>query len=94
MRLVLEIIQLENDMHQNLNKCRLAIKQEGVEARQLFGYMDEEGKGFITSENIKAVMEENNTNCEAKELKCLMKLLDKKIDERVSSQDFARFIDV
>lgn len=78
------MIRLEAEMHSNINNIKNKIKQAGISFKSLFQYIDLESQGFITSQNLRELLEESNIHCEAKDIKCLMKLFRKKIDERIS----------
>ena len=56
--------------------------------------MDLGDKGYISADCIRTMLEENNIFCEGRDLKCLMKFFRKKVDERISPQEFVSFIDL
>ena len=81
-------------MHYNLFRLKERINREGVDPMSLFDYVDLENKGFLDAEGIRVLLQEHNVYCEAKDMKCLMKLFRKKVDERIKPKEFIEFIDL
>ena len=56
--------------------------------------MDVLNKGYLDSETLLAAFKHNNIYCDEKILKCLMRMFKKRINEKISSADFAKFIEI
>lgn len=56
--------------------------------------MDVLNKGYLDSETLLAAFKHNNIYCDEKILKCLMRIFKKRINEKISSADFAKFIEI
>ncbi len=54
--------------------------------------MDVHNKGYLDSDTLLAVFKRQNIYCDDKSLKCLMKMFRKRIDERISYSEFAKFL--
>jgi Ca2+-binding EF-hand superfamily protein len=81
-------------MHSNINHLKQKINHEGVNLKNYFRFIDIQEKGYISARCFQDVLNENNIFCDEKDLKCLMKLFRKKVDERISLQEFIDFIDL
>ena len=81
-------------MHYNIFRIKEKINRDGIDPSSLFSYVDLENKGFIEAECIKVLLQEHNVFCESKDMKCLMKLFRKKVDERIRPKEFLNFIDL
>lgn len=94
MKLILEVLALTADMHSNIANMKQKINSAGISLNDYFRFVDLEGKGYISSRCFQNVLTENNVFCDETDLKCLMKLFRKKVDERISQKEFATFIDL
>jgi hypothetical protein len=56
--------------------------------------MDVLNKGYLDSETLLAAFKQNNIHCDEKILKCLMRMFKKRINEKISPADFAKFIEI
>ena len=56
--------------------------------------MDVHNKEYLDSETLLTVFRQNNIYCDDKSLKCLMKMFRKRINERISFGEFAKFIEL
>lgn len=81
-------------MHENIHRIKEKINREGVQPNTLFKFVDLQEKGYIDAEDIRVLLQEHNVFCEAKNMKCLMKLFRKKIDERIKAKEFTSFVDL
>ncbi len=94
MKLILEVLALTADMHSNIANIKQNINSAGININDYFRFIDLEGKGYISSRCFQNVLTENNVFCDETDLKCLMKLFRKKVDERISQQEFVSFVDL
>jgi len=78
--MIIEVLSACSEMHANINRRKQDIVSQGLHSADLFRFVDLDDKGYVTSDDFKAVLEENNTFCDAKDLKCLMRLFRKKVD--------------
>jgi Ca2+-binding EF-hand superfamily protein len=92
-RLILEIVGLSAQMHTNLDKCRRKIKQDNISVGTMFEGLQLQNCGYVTSEDLRQLLQDNGINCEPKDLKCLMKLFNKRVNERISLPEFTNFVD-
>lgn len=81
-------------MHANISHLKQKINSAGISVKDYFRFIDLESKGYISSRCFQNVLTENNIFCDETDLKCLMKLFRKKVDERISPQEFAAFVDL
>jgi hypothetical protein len=56
--------------------------------------MDVYNKGYLDSDTLLTVFKQKNIYCDDKSLKCLMKMFRKRIDERISFGEFAKFFEL
>ena len=61
---------------------------------EYFRFLDLEEKGYISARCLQTALTENNVFCDDTDLKCLMKLFRKKVDERISVHEFVAFLDL
>jgi Ca2+-binding EF-hand superfamily protein len=73
-------------MHQNINQIKQKINSFGSSITDFFRFVDLEDKGYISAKCFQTVLSENNIFCDESDLKCLMKLFRKKVDERITIQ--------
>ena len=81
-------------MHSNINHLKQKINHAGINLKDYFRFIDLQEKGYISARCFQEVLTENNIFCDEKDLKCLMKLFRKKVDERISLQEFIDFLDL
>ena len=81
-------------MQANINHTKQKINTSGIPLTHYFNFVDLEEKGYISSKCFQSVLTENNIFCDDTDLKCLMKLFRKKVDERISVNEFVSFIDL
>jgi Ca2+-binding EF-hand superfamily protein len=81
-------------MHANINQLKQKINHEGINVKDYFRFIDLQDKGYISARCFQDVLTENNIFCDDKDLKCLMKLFKKKVDERICMQEFSQFLDL
>lgn len=81
-------------MHSNITHQRQKINQSGTTLKEYFRFIDLQEKGYISARCFQEVLNENNISCDDKDLKCLMKLFRKKVDERINFQEFTAFLDL
>jgi hypothetical protein len=79
------VLALTADMHANISVSKQRINTSGVPLKQYFNFVDLEGKGYVSASCFQGVLTENNVFCDETDLKCLMKLFRKKVDERISA---------
>ena len=65
-----------------------------INPKEIFIVLDVHNKGYLDSDSLLTVFKQNNIYCDDKSLKCLMKMFRKRIDERITFSDFAKFIEV
>ena len=65
-----------------------------INPKEMFIVLDVHNKGYLDSDSLLTVFKQNNIYCDDKSLKCLMKMFRKRIDERITFSDFAKFIEV
>ncbi len=58
----------------------------------MFIILDVHNKGYLDSDSLLAVFKQNNIYCDDKSLKCVMKLFRKRVDERITFNEFSKFI--
>jgi Ca2+-binding EF-hand superfamily protein len=73
-------------MHSNVYHLKQNINSAGISLKDYFRFIDLQDKGYISARCLQDVLNENNISCDDKDLKCLMKLFRKKVDERISLQ--------
>lgn len=61
--------------------------------KEMFISLDALNKGYLDSDSLLRVLKQNNIYCDDKTLKCLMKLFRKRVDERITFSEFAKFIE-
>lgn len=86
----MEILKTTGELHFNLQKMREGMRR--LNPKQMFVFLDIYNKGYIDSETLLSVFKQNNIYCDDKSLKCLMKLLRKRIDEKITYSELAKFI--
>lgn len=94
MKLILEVFSLTADMHSNIANSKKKINGSGMPLTEYFRFIDLEEKGYISSQCFKNALTENNIFCDDTDLKCLMKLFRKKVDERITVHEFVGFLDL
>lgn len=62
--------------------------------KQMFSFLDVHNKGYLDSDSLLTVFKKYDIYCDDKSLKCLMKLLRKRIEEKITFKEFSKFIDV
>lgn len=60
--------------------------------KELFGLLDVYHKGYLDSDSLLTVFKSNHVYCDDKGLKCLMKMFRKRVDEKISFNEFARLV--
>lgn len=58
----------------------------------MFIILDVHNKGYLDSDSLLALFKQNNIYCDDKSLKCVMKLFRKRVDERITFNEFNKFI--
>lgn len=59
----------------------------------MFTFLDIFNKGFLDSDTLLTVLKKHNIYCDDKSLKCLMKLFRKRIEEKITFNEFSKFIE-
>lgn len=85
---------LTADMHSNIGQLKQKISASGVPLTSYYNYVDLESKGYISSRCLQNILNENSIFCDETDVKCLMKLFRKKVDERILANEFMAFIDL
>ena len=75
-------------MHANITSTKQRMMQEGSRPEDYWRFVDLEDKGYISAPCFQKVLTENNIFVDDKDLKCLMKLFRKKVDERITISEF------
>ncbi len=81
-------------MHNNINRKKQDLLACGIHSADLFRFIDLEDKGYITADCMNHVLKEKNVFCDPKDLKCLMRVFRKKVDEPITIYEFQEFMEV
>lgn len=88
--LIVEVLELTAEEHLNLYKLRESLKY--ADLKDLFLILDVYNKGYLDSDSLLTVFKTNQIYCDDKGLKCLMKMFRKRVDERISFNEFVAFV--
>lgn len=75
-------------MFNNIQNTRRQINNDGVNVSNLFQYVDVKNKGYIDAEDIQDLLEEKRVECDQRILKGIMKIFRKRLNDKISYQDF------
>jgi Ca2+-binding EF-hand superfamily protein len=75
-------------MFNNIQNTRRQINNDGVNVSNLFQYVDVKNKGYIDAEDIQDLLEEKRIECDQRILKGIMKIFRKRLNDKISYQDF------
>lgn len=79
---------LSAEMFNNVFRMREQINSEGLKVSNLFNYVDVKGKGFIEAEDFQDLLDEKRIECNQRILKGLMKIFRKRLNDKISYQEF------
>ena len=56
--------------------------------------MDIKNKGYIDANDVRELLEEKGVACDEKNLKCVMKIFGKRVDDKIVQKEFEKFVDL
>lgn len=64
-----------------------------INPKSMFLSLDVHNKGYLDSDTLLTVFKHHNIYCDDKSLKCFMKLFRKRIEEKITYNEFSKFIE-